>query len=175
MIFKDTAQRLRFAFAFISQPAFVATLPRKVLMALHESGALDGSSYSPEALAADAKAMIEELTALQHHEQAALVASYSYDWPARRIACDQLRDHYRPILSRIVDDRHLLGKLVTRHYIAERERGSSWSLNSISHEFNVEAERIKRAADLIDQHAKSLERAALQSLEARMVKMEHPA
>lgn len=179
MIFKDTAQRVRFAFNFNSLPRDSAALPSRVMMSMreaqvHQTDAAVAATM-PYFYSDDARAVLDEVLALQQHEQAALVATCSHDWENRRIACDQLRDHYRPILSRIIDDRHLLSKLVIRHYIAERERGSSWSLNSISHEFNVEAERIKRAADLIDQHAKSLERAALQSLEARMVKMEHPA
>lgn len=168
----DTAQRVRFAFNFTGTPRTMASLPTRLMMALKDAqvNATDSAVAvtTPYFYSDDARHVVNETLSLQRHESAAIVATFSHDWQARRIACDALREHYRPVLSRTIDDRHLLEKLVTRHYIAERERGAAWDLASIAKEFTVELERVQRAAGMIAEHARTLEHAALQSLEARL-------
>lgn len=175
MIFPNITQRLKFSMAFMNMPPTELSLPRRVLMALYESGSLDGSSYSPEAMESDARRVLDEVLSLQSHERQALIATYSHHWESRRLACDGLRDYFRPLLARVIDDRHLLGKLVTRHYIAERDRGTGWRLVDLANEFGIGTDALKRAADLLDTHARALERAALQSLEARLQLLEPEA
>lgn len=172
MIFNDIKQRLRFAFTFRNLRPDITSLTGRVLVAANEVKVQPtlGQSLlaSPERLAEDAEQVVAEVLSLQRHESAALVASFAQNWESRRIAADTLRDHYRPLLSRTIDDRHLLEKLVARHYIADRQRGTSWALRSMAHEFGIEYERLVKAADTLAEHAKALEHAALQSLEARL-------
>lgn len=172
MIFTDTKQRLRFALTFTQLSPDITSLPGRVMVTINEVKATPSLGQSlmatPEKLAQDAHEVVTETLALQKHEKSALVALYSPNWELRRIAANELRDHYRPLLSRTIDDRHLLEKLVARHYIADRQRGTSWALRSMAHEFGIEYERLVKAADTLAEHAKALEHAALQSLEARL-------
>lgn len=172
MIFTVTKQRLRFAFAFIHLSPESSSVTGRVLVAANEVKVQPtlGQSLTatPDKLAEDAEQVVAEVLSLQRHESAALVAAYAQNWESRRIAADTLRDHYRPLLARTIDDRHLLEKLVSRHYIADRQRGTSWALRSMAEEFGIEYERLVKAADALAEHAKALEHAALQSLEARL-------
>lgn len=122
-------------------------------------------------LLVDAKMVVDELLSIPQHEAAALIASFCANWEARRLATGVLHEHYRPILSPKISHYRLREKLVTRHYIAERERTGGWSIASLGREYGVDKDHLERADVILAEHAKTLEKAALQSLSARLERL----
>lgn len=177
MSFKDLGQRVRFAFTLEQYPG---TLPdgayTAVRMALIESRIpTDRETMTPavlDKLRAAGMTVLDELGKMPRHEAAALVAVYSRNWDAKRDAAATLRDYLQPHLTRQVDDSRLLAKLVTRHYIARRDRGSGWNKEALIEEFGIGRDRLGRAITTIEHHAKALEHAAIQTLQARIEAVE---
>lgn len=173
-VFRDITQALRFAFTLEQYPAEPgAAHGSMVRLALSEAGI----TLSREAVARHATSEYHEYaadlrtavrSALLPYEASSLIAMYSRDWAERRRAAETLASFHARLLSGLIDDNQLIAKLVTRHYIAERERGSSWALHDIAAEFNVSRERITRAARHIESHARQLDTVALQAADRFM-------
>jgi hypothetical protein len=177
MIFKDMVQRLRFAFSLQQFPGETGTSAMvAVRTALSQAGVKKYGAMTKEAveeLRGAAKAVIGETLALPPFERDALLAAHSRSWESKRLATDNLRHHFMPLLAGLLDDKELAGKLVTRHYIANRDRGSGWGKADLAEHYRIGMERLERAIALVDRHAKELEHAALQTLEAKIAEIEH--
>lgn len=168
-IFKDLKQAVRFAFAleqYRDSRTGATTAVRQALVDV-------GINATPAQLEATPPAVIGEYgyqILLQIHgkllkvEAAALTAAYSRDWEGRRAAVDLLTPHFYYPLARIADNKRLVDKLVTRHYIAHRERGAGWDIASLSQEFKTPKSRITRAAQIVEHCARQIETMALNTL-----------
>lgn len=171
MQFQNMKQQLQFAFnltQYAGNPSSPLTLTR---MALAQSGVLAGEKPDPDRLAALARRTLATLRAdLLRYERASLIAAFSRDWDERRAAVQDLAPFFVAPLARLVDDKKLADRLVTRHYIAVRERGEGWGLPAIAEQFGVARERVHRASHLIDQRARQLESVALDTLAAAMAR-----
>lgn len=169
-IFKDTRQRVRFAFTLEQYPgAGWAKGWAPVYSALHEAG-VERTELPTTATAQDLRnTAIQTLLMMRCNlmriESMVLTAAFSRNCDARRDAVEALVPHFRKPLTRLISDWDLIGKLVRRHYIAARERGPSWDIGSISTEFKVAQSRVHRASQAIDQYARQLETLALASLQ----------
>jgi hypothetical protein len=169
-IFNDTTHALRFAFALEHQPDAMSELT-SVRMALAELGAAALRNvpwhHDPGALRKQGQDLLHAVNGnLMRYEAATLIARYSRNWEDRRKAVVSLHSYYRTPLARLVDDFQLMERLVTRHYLAERDRGAGWSLAAISEQFGASKERLVRASEVIVNHAEHLEKSALVHLEA---------
>lgn len=179
MIFKDLAQRIRFAFSLQQFPGegSASTTGSAIRAALSQTGIkVDPNDMTIKAvydLRDGAKALLSEILALPPAERDGLMAAHSRSWESKRLATDNLRHHFMPLLAGLLDDKELAGKLVTRHYIANRDRGSGWSKDDLATHYRIGMERLERAIALVDRHSKELEHAALQTLEAKISEKQH--
>lgn len=166
-IFDNMAQAVRFAFCLEAYREAGGALVL-VQMALRDAGvklALDAQPEQLAALRTQAHAISLALHAdLLRVESAALTAAFSRNWDERRAAVQVLAPYYRNLLARLVDNPKLVDKLVARHYIAQRDRGTGWDLDSLSHEFKLPKSRLTRATHALDHVARQLEALALHSL-----------
>lgn len=171
MIFKDLTQRLRFVFSLAQFPGEGNGLAA-VRAALAQAGVKtehgDIGPSTPALLRADAKQTMGAILDMPPYERDAILAVHSRSWESKRLACDNLRHYFRPLLANLLDDHALAGKLVTRHYIAQRERGSGWSRDDLAEHHRIGMDRLNRAIAAIDAHAKELEHAAMQTLQAKL-------
>lgn len=179
-IFRTTAQALRFAFAFeqypFGGPASSETMVRVALAEVGQSAAVVLAEHTPEQLRAQARCLLVRVGAdLLAIERAAVVATWSRNWVARRGAVATLQRYYLHPLARLIDDTKLIDQLVMRHYLAAHDRGAGWSLDEIADQFKVGRDRVRRAASLIDTHARQLERAALTHLDTLLLSQQEEA
>lgn len=171
-IFETTAQAVRFAFVL---GQYVGDSSSMVRVALADAGITLPAPTSKEQLieirdyARDLRATIGNLLG---YERASLTAAYSRNWPERRAAAEALTQFHARLLTRLLANHTLIEKLVTRHYIAERERGANWGLQDIANEYKAAGDKVKRAARLIDENARKLEAVALDSLQHAMNRKE---
>jgi hypothetical protein len=167
-IFKDTAQALRFAFTLEQYPGDATSSGNALHMALHDTGVpyeVVREGPSPERLREQAAALLLALRGnLIASERAALTATYSRNWDDKRGAVEQLQNLFYPHLQRHLADRRVVDKLVTRHYIAVRDRGNGWTVREISAQFGVARDRLLAGIAVIDDTARDLERLALAHL-----------
>lgn len=169
--FTEPAQAVRFANAMTAFPGDRAiSSATMVRNAIFDAGA----DPSPEQLATLDPALMAERAAIIllriHHdllrnESDALKATYSRNWDERREAAARLRFYFRRVLAPAITNEDAIDKLVTRHYIAERARGASWMLVDIANECRVDPDLLRHAADVIADHARQLEAAALLHLD----------
>jgi hypothetical protein len=167
-IFENTAQAVRFAFVL---DQYIGARSSMVRVALADAGITLPVPTSKEQLFeinAYATQLRGAINDLLGYERSSLIAAYSRNWPERRAAAEALGPFHAHLLARLLDNRTLIGKLVTRHYIAERERGASWALQSLADEHKAAGDRVKRAARLIDENARKLEAIALVGLRIAM-------
>jgi phage terminase large subunit-like protein len=175
MIFTDLAQRVRFAFVlaqYPGEPPAAANTAVRAALAHVRAKPQEVTAQLLVDLRVEANQVTEQVQALPAYERAALIAAYSSNWDDKRTAMDTLRSYFTPLLARMVDNPRLVERLVKRHYIARRDRGSGWSQDDIAREFSIGMERLAHAVGAVDQHAKVLEHAALQTLQAHVDQVE---
>lgn len=153
-IFRNYREAVKFAFALASHPGDAgASRHSMVRVALNDVGVntvdalLDGPTL---ALLDDFAHQVGRLVDnLPSSMRAALIAHHSLEWEHRRVATTWLQNHFRPQLAHVIDHPELADRMVSRHYIAERERGTGWTLDAISVEFRVSVARLDSAARLL--------------------------
>lgn len=173
-IFSTYTQALRFAFALQAAPGEGgASHASMVKLALNQAGAdvpgvlLDGATLGM--IGQFAAQLRDAVTlGLPRYEGLALVATYSHDWDARRAAVDVLQPFFRAPLRHVADDPKLVDKMVTRHYIAQRERGEGWGIDDIARELRVAVTRVANLGATIETIARGVEEEALAMLEQRL-------
>lgn len=168
-IFKDLEQAVRFAYALEQyKDSGSLVLVRHALNEAGVKGEIGPHDLLPDRLA-ELRAHAKQLLAAIHGqllraEAASLTATFSRDWDERRAAVAVLAPYFRHLLARIVDNQKLVDKLVARHYIAVRDRGVGWDLDSLSAEFKIPKSRLTRATHALDHCARQLEMMALGTL-----------
>jgi hypothetical protein len=172
-IFNDHRQAVRFAFLLAGDKEIEGVSRSSLVrVALNEAGTnvpgvlLDAPTLAQIGdYAGLVLATIE--TALLASERAVLTAHYSTDWEARRTVTSWLQDHYRPQLASQVGNPALADRIVSRHYIAERDRSQypGWEVASIAAEFNIGIQKLLGAITLLEKLDAQVEAAALSTIE----------
>lgn len=173
-IFTDYPQAIRFAYALQAHPGQVgASHSSMVKLALNEAGAkvsgviLDGPTLD---MIGDFAPKLRDAIALglPRYDTQTLIARYSHDWFAKRAAVQILQPYYRPALAPYANDARLIERMVTRHYLASRERGAGWGVDDISRDFSCAVERVANLGAAIETIACGMEQEALSMLEHRI-------
>lgn len=154
-IFRNYREAVRFAFALARHPGNTgASRNSMIRVALNDVGVntVDALLDAPtlEMLGGFALQVGQLVDNLPSAMRAALVAHESQDWDHRRTAATWLQNHFRPQLAHVIDHPALADRMVTRHYIAERERGPGWTLEAIGVEFRVSVARLGSAVRVLE-------------------------
>lgn len=173
-IFKDYPQALRFAFALQAHPGEGgASNSSMVKLALNEADAkipgvaLDGPTLT---MIGEFAPKLRDAVALglPRYDAQTIIAKYSHDWAAKRAAVAILQPYYRPALAPYADNPRLIERMVTRHYLASRERGPGWGVDDISRDFSCAVERVANIGAAIETIARGMEQEALELLASRI-------
>lgn len=172
-IFDSIKQAVRFAFLLAGDKE-IAGVSRSSLVrvALNEAGTnvpgvlLDAPTLAQIGAYGEQVLNVIESDLLAS-ERAVLAAHYSTDWEARRTVTAWLQDHYRGQLAPQVGNPLLADRIVSRHYIAERDRSqySGWEVSKIAEEFNIGIQKLLGAITLLEKLDAQVEAAALSTIE----------
>lgn len=147
-IFKDYAQAADFAYGLEAHPGEGgASHASMVKLALTNAGVnvpgvlldaptLDVIGEFGESL------RVAVLLGMPRYEAKALIAVHSLDWQAKRASVEVLKPFFRGALQGMANDARLVDKLVARHYLAQRDRGTGWSIEEIAREFGAGLGRV---------------------------------
>lgn len=173
-IFKDYPQALNFAYSLAAHPGEGgASNSSMVKLALNDAEVkvpgvlLDGPTLT---MIGEFAPKLRDAVSygLPRYDAQTLIAKYSLDWAAKRAAVAILQPYYRPALAPYADDPRLVERMVTRHYLASRERGASWNIDHISRDFSCAVERVANIGAAIETIARGMEQEALALLEGRI-------
>jgi hypothetical protein len=167
-IFGDMRQAVRFAFALDAYP--IGSKGAAVRLALADAEVTQQpelpAGADAEALRAYADRVLVALrSTMLAEEGAALAARYACNMGERGRAVITLHPLMCNLLSRLVDNRSLVRKLLDRHYTPAEERGQCWELYLLANEFKFGHERVRRAAQALDDCTHKLEVLALRTLQ----------
>lgn len=96
------------------------------------------------------------LLGMPRYESKALIAVHSHDWQSKRASVEVLKPYFRGALSGMAGDARLVDKLVTRHYLAQRDRGTGWSIEEIAREFGAGLSRVTNLDTMVVTIAENL-------------------
>lgn len=173
-IFDDMKQAVKFAFLLGTGPDTPQiSHEQQVRMALREAGSnvpgvlLDAltlrsiGKFGADLLGAVALGMMST-------ERAVLTAHYSTDWEERRTVTAWLQNHYHVQLSHMAGNPQLVDRLVSRHYIAERERGKGWTIEDIAQDFNIGIKKLLAVVALLERLDAAIHENAIATLSQRL-------
>lgn len=173
-IFKDYTQAIKFAYSLAAHPGEVgASHSSMVKLALNEAGVkVPGALLDAQMLEVigDFAPKLRDAIALglPRYDAQTLIASYSQDWNDRREAVKILQPYYRPALAIFADNPRLIERMVTRHYLASRERGNGWGVDDIARDFGAAVVRVANISAAIETIARNMEAEAVALLEQRI-------
>lgn len=163
--FSSMKQAVQFAFNQVTVPSHPGAVSI-TLAVLSEVGVARGDvdadevkmgvlrSYADQVL----RAIREDLNPA---ESASLEAAFSRDWSKKRLAVAVLSSHFKTHLTRTIGNPRLIDDLVTRHYIAVRDRGHDWTIPGLGERYKCNGDRVSAAAIKINELARALEDEAL--------------
>lgn len=173
-IFDDFKQATKFAFLLCTGPETPQiSHAQQVLMALREAGSkAPGVLLDAPTLAMIGRFGAELLNAVElgmmSTERAVLIAHYSTDWEERRTVTAWLQNHYHVQLSHVAGNPKLVDRIVSRHYIAERDRGQGWTVEDIAAEFKIGFHKLLKAIALLEKLDTEIHENALATLAQRV-------
>jgi hypothetical protein len=173
-IFDSYQQAVKFAFLLGTGPETPQiSHEQQVRMALREAG----TNVPAVLLDAPTLRMIGQFGAavlgavalgMMSTERAVLTAHYSTDWEERRTVTAWLQNHYHVQLSHVAGNPQLVDRIVSRHYIAERDRGQGWTVEDIASEFKIGYNKLHKAIALLEKLDGEIHENALATLAQRL-------
>jgi hypothetical protein len=79
-----------------------------------------------------------------------------------------LQNHYHVQLSHLIANPQLVDRIVSRHYIAERDRGQGWTFEGIAAEFNIGFVKLQNAIAALEKLDSEIREEALAAIARRL-------